>query len=326
MLDGKTVLVTGGSGSFGTKFIEYVLRKSAVRKVIIYSRDEYKQFLMAETYRDSRLRFFIGDVRDLQRLRMAMREVDIVIHAAAMKHVPIAEYNPMECVKTNVMGAENVVEAAIGCGVQHVVALSTDKACNPINLYGATKLASDKVFIASNNLSGNVGTKFSVVRYGNVVGSRGSVVPLFRRLVAEGAEFVPVTDSRMTRFWITLEQGVEFTLSCLKLMRGGELFVPKIPSMRVVDLAKVIAPRLPQKIIGIRPGEKLHETMITEDDARNTIELSDRYVMLSSLLGPRYEIYQSRGKGLSETFRYGSDNNSEWLDLKGLENMLRMAG
>lgn len=325
MIDGKTVLVTGGSGSFGTRFTEHALRHHKPKKLIVYSRDEYKQYLMAERIRDPRLRFFIGDVRDLQRLRMAMREVDIVIHAAAMKHVPIAEYNPMECVKTNIVGAENIVEAAIGCGVERVVALSTDKACNPVNLYGATKLASDKIFVASNSLSGNVGTKFSVVRYGNVVGSRGSVVPFFRQLVENGAEFLPITDPRMTRFWITLDQGVAFVLSCLPMMQGGELFVPKIPSMRVIDLAKVVAPRLPQKVIGIRPGEKLHEMMITEDDARNTIELTDRYVMLTGMLGDRYGELREAGREVPEDFRYGSDNNTEWLDAKGLSDMLASA-
>ncbi|MCB1547774.1 MAG: UDP-N-acetylglucosamine 4,6-dehydratase (inverting) [Hyphomicrobiaceae bacterium] len=322
MIDGSTILVTGGSGSFGTRFVELVLKHYNPRKVIIYSRDEYKQFVLAQRLSDPRLRFFIGDVRDLPRLRMAMREVDIVVHAAAMKHVPIAEYNPMECVKTNVLGAENVVDAAIGCGVKRVVALSTDKACNPVNLYGATKLASDKIFIASNNLSGSIGTRFAVVRYGNVVGSRGSVIPFFKQLVEQGADELPITDTRMTRFWITLDQGVNFVISSLDMMQGGELFVPKIPSMRVTELAKAIAPGLPHKVIGIRPGEKLHEVMITEDDARQTIELADRYIVQPALNWWNSKGYAGKGKAVSEDFRYSSDNNTEWLDGAGLSKML----
>ena len=325
MIDGKTILVTGGSGSFGNRFIEVVLRDHKPRKLIVYSRDEYKQFQMAERIKDDRLRFFIGDVRDLPRLRMAMREVDVVVHAAALKHVPIAEYNPMECIKTNVIGAENVVDAAISCRVQRVVALSTDKACNPVNLYGASKLASDKIFVASNNLSGTVGTRFSVVRYGNVVGSRGSVVPFFRKLVAEGASHLPITDERMTRFWITLDQGVKFVLTSLATMHGGELFVPKIPSMKMVDLARVIAPKLPHKIIGIRPGEKLHEVMITEDDARQTIELADRYVVQPALYWWDSEGFGKTGRPVAENFRYGSDNNPDVLDAAGLQDLLAKA-
>ena len=323
MIDNKAVLVTGGTGSFGRKFVETIIRKHRPRKVIVYSRDEYKQALIAQDLPDPRLRFFIGDVRDLPRLRVAMREVDVAIHAAAMKHVPIAEYNPMECVKTNVLGADNVVRAAIDNRVPHVIALSTDKACNPINLYGATKLASDKIFVASNNLSGNVGTRFSVVRYGNVIGSRGSVVPYFRRLIAEGVGQLPITDPRMTRFWITLDKGVDFVLSCLELMQGGELFVPKIKSMSVVDLARAMAPQLPHTIVGIRPGEKLHEVMITEDDARNTIDLGDRYVVEPSLVEWAYAGYKGKGKPVPENFRYGSDNNPERLDAEGLAAMLK---
>ena len=322
MIDGKTILITGGSGSFGTRFVELVLAEYNPKKLIIYSRDEYKQFVLAQRLSDPRLRYFIGDVRDLPRLRMAMREVDIVIHAAALKHVPIAEYNPMECVKTNVMGAENVVDAAISCGVEKVVALSTDKACNPVNLYGATKLASDKIFVASNNLSGTIGTRFAVVRYGNVVGSRGSVVPFFKQLVADGAEEIPITDTRMTRFWITLTQSVRFVLSSLDIMQGGELFVPKIPSMRVVDLAEALAPDVPQKIIGIRPGEKLHEVMITDDDARNTIELPDRYVVQPALAWWDASGYSGESNPVAEDFRYASDNNTEWLDAAGLSAMI----
>ncbi len=322
MIDGKTILITGGSGSFGTRFVELVLAEYNPKKLIIYSRDEYKQFVLAQKLTDPRLRFFIGDVRDLPRLRMAMREVDIVIHAAALKHVPIAEYNPMECVKTNIMGAENVVDAAISCGVERVIALSTDKACNPVNLYGATKLASDKILVASNNLSGTIGTRFSVVRYGNVVGSRGSVVPFFKQLIANGATELPITDTRMTRFWITLQQSVRFVLSSLDIMQGGELFVPKIPSMHVVDLAKAIGPDLPQKIIGIRPGEKLHEVMITDDDARHTIELDDRYVVQPALTWWDAAGYSELGKPVPEDFRYASDNNTEWLDEAGLAAMI----
>jgi UDP-N-acetylglucosamine 4,6-dehydratase len=322
MINGKTILVTGGSGSFGMRFVETALKELNPKKVIVFSRDEFKQFQMSQRISDSRLRFFIGDVRDLPRLKMAMREVDVVIHAAALKHVPIAEYNPMEAVKTNVGGAENVVDAAISCGVKRVVALSTDKACSPVNLYGATKLASDKIFVASNNLSGNIGTKFAVVRYGNVVGSRGSVVPFFKKLVMEGAREIPITDERMTRFWITLDEGVRFVLSSLELMQGGELFVPKIPSMRVVDLARVVAPELPQKIIGIRPGEKLHEVMITEDDARQTIELADRYVVQPALGWWNPKVYEVTGRPVAEDFRYSSEINTEWLDAKALKSMI----
>ncbi|MEZ5773392.1 MAG: UDP-N-acetylglucosamine 4,6-dehydratase (inverting) [Hyphomicrobiaceae bacterium] len=326
MIDGKSILITGGSGSFGTRFIEHTLKHHNPRKLIVFSRDEFKQYTMAQRISDPRLRFFIGDVRDLPRLKMAMREVDIVVHAAALKHVPVAEYNPMECVKTNVMGAENVVDAAISCHVDRVIALSTDKACSPVNLYGATKLASDKIFIASNNLSGSIGTKFAVVRYGNVVGSRGSVVPFFKDLVARGADHLPITDERMTRFWITLDMGVKFVLSSLETMQGGELFVPKIPSMSIVDLASVLAPHLPQKIIGIRPGEKLHEVMITEDDARHTIELDDRYVVQPALGWWNPEAYLRKGRPVGETFRYASNINTEWLDAAGLERMMATVG
>ncbi|QOZ78430.1 UDP-N-acetylglucosamine 4,6-dehydratase (inverting) [Bradyrhizobium sp. CCBAU 53351] len=324
MLDKKAILITGGTGSFGTELVKVLLRDHDLGKIIVYSRDEYKQAMMAQAIPDpgGRLRFFIGDVRDLDRLKMAMREVDLVVHAAAMKHVPIAEYNPMECIKTNIMGAENVVQAAIANRVAKVVALSTDKACNPVNLYGATKLASDKIFVASNNLSGNTGTKFAVVRYGNVVGSRGSVVPFFRELLAKQTDHLPITDPRMTRFWITLDKGVDFVLSSAEMMQGGELFVPKIKSMSIVDLAKAMAPDCPQKIIGIRPGEKLHEVMITEDDARFTIELEDRYVVQPALAWWSYKGYGDVGRAVREDFRYASDNNPEWLDAAALKAML----
>ena len=260
-LDGAVILVTGGTGSFGKRMIKTIATQGRVRKIIVYSRDELKQYEMAHEARSTLsqeqfalLRFFIGDVRDRSRLELAMRGVTHVVHAAALKHVPIAEYNPMECIETNIVGADNVIEAALACNVKRVIALSTDKACNPINLYGATKLAADKSFVAANNLSGSLPTRFSVVRYGNVLGSRGSVVPLFRQLVASGATEIPITDERMTRFWITLQQGVDFVVSCFQVMRGGEIFVPKIPSMRIVDLAQVLAPDIPMKVVGIRPG------------------------------------------------------------------------
>ncbi len=328
-LDGKVVMVTGGTGSFGRAFVREVCATSKPRKLIIFSRDELKQYEMAQAFPPERwpfLRFFIGDVRDAERLRMAMRDVDYVVHAAALKHVPIAEYNPFECVKTNIMGAENVVNAAVACGVKRVVALSTDKAANPINLYGATKLASDKIFVAAQAMAGDAGAIFSVVRYGNVVGSRGSVAPFFQRLAAEGATELPITDERMTRFWITLSQGVNFVLSSLELMSGGEIFVPKIPSMRTVELALAIAPHLPHRIVGIRPGEKLHEIMVPEDDARSAVELEDRYVILPSHdLERRAAYLQSGGSALSEGFCYASDRNPERLDARGLQSLLNQA-
>jgi UDP-N-acetylglucosamine 4,6-dehydratase len=322
MLNGKSILVTGGTGSFGTRFIETALQDYGLEKVIVYSRDEYKHFVLSERIKDPRIRFFIGDIRDLSRLTLAMREVDIVVHAAALKHVPIAEYNPMECVKTNVGGADNVVQAAISCGVSKVIALSTDKASNPINLYGATKLASDKIFIASNSLSGSIGTRFSVVRYGNVIGSRGSVIPFFKSMIEAGSSELPITDERMTRFWITLDQGVRFVISCLETMRGGELYVPKIPSMRIIDLARAMAPDLPHRIVGIRPGEKLHEVMITEDDARTTVELPDRYVIEPALAWWSWEGYKKTGVPVAENFRYSSDTNKMWLTPDELHAML----
>ena len=318
MLNGQSILVTGGSGSFGRRFVETVLRHASPRRVIVFSRDEFKQYEMQQQLGPewaSTLRFFIGDVRDRERLELAMREVDVCVHAAALKHVPAAEYNPMECIHTNVYGAENVVRAALNTGVKRVIALSTDKAANPVNLYGASKLASDKIFIAANNLSGSLGTRFSVVRYGNVVGSRGSVIPLFRRMIAEGAEFLPVTDERMTRFWITLQHGVDFVVSCIAMMQGGEIFVPKIPSMRIIDLARAMAPHLPHKPVGIRPGEKLHEVMITEDDSRQTFELPDRFVIEPAFAFWTHEPYRRLGaKPVADGFRYASDTNGDWLD------------
>jgi UDP-N-acetylglucosamine 4,6-dehydratase len=325
-LDGKTVLITGGTGSFGRAFVERVTRTCKPKKLIVFSRDELKQYEMAQAFPVERwpfMRWFIGDVRDAPRLEMAMRGVDYVIHAAALKHVPIAEYNPFECIKTNVMGAENVVNAAIARGVKKVVALSTDKAANPINLYGASKLASDKIFVAAEAMAGGSDTRFCVVRYGNVVGSRGSVAPFFQRLAAEGAPALPITDVRMTRFWITLPQGVNFVLSSLAQMRGAEIFVPKIPSMRTTELASAIAPHLPHSIVGIRSGEKLHEIMIPEDDARSTVELSDRYVILPSHDPTKREAYMREGaKALPEGFSYCSNTNGERLDARGLQALL----
>src|SRR5689334_709300 len=309
-LDGQSILVTGGTGSFGKRFIKTVLERFKTSRVIVYSRDELKQYEMGIELPVSKypsLRYFIGDVRDAGRLEMAMRGVDIVIHAAALKQVPTAEYNPFECIATNVHGAENVVNAAIRTGVKRVVALSTDKAANPINLYGASKLASDKIFIAANHLAGHGGCRFGVVRYGNVIGSRGSVIPFFRRLVAEGATELPITDERMTRFLITLQQGVDFVLSSMSLMRGGEIFVPKIPSMKMTDVAAAIGPNCKTKVIGIRPGEKLHEVLITEEDAWTTLELPDRYVIEPSHIhweAKRPEI--PNAQRAPEGFRYDS--------------------
>ena len=326
-LDGKVILVTGGTGSFGRRFIETVLSRANPRKLIVYSRDELKQSEMqldlAERFGPEKmatLRFFLGDVRDRERLTLALRGVDLVIHAAALKQVPAAEYNPSECIHTNIMGAENVVWACLTNRVKQVIALSTDKACNPINLYGATKLASDKTFVAANNLSGDIGTRFSVVRYGNVVGSRGSVAPFFQRLIAKGATELPITDTRMTRFWITLTEGVEFVLSSLDVMRGGEIFVPKIPSMRMTDLAAAMAPDLPIKVVGIRPGEKLHEIMISADDARGTVDLGDRYAIEPAFV--EYPREPLTGTRLDEGFCYASDTNTDWLSGAGLLALL----
>ena len=330
-LDGKVILVTGGTGSFGRRFIETVLRRYDPRKVIVYSRDELKQSDMQIELREqfdeaivAKMRFFLGDVRDRERLTLALRGVDIVIHAAALKQVPAAEYNPSECIHTNVLGAENVVWASLANAVKQVVALSTDKACNPTNLYGATKLASDKTFVAANNLSGDIGTRFCVVRYGNVVGSRGSVVPLYRRLLSQGATELPVTDPRMTRFWITLNEGVDFVLSSLTMMRGGEIFVPKIPSMAMPDLVKAMSPTAAMKVIGIRPGEKLHEIMISADDARATVEFEDRYAIEPNFAEFGREPYAASdgAQRVAEDFSYSSDNNQDWLSPEGLLAML----
>lgn len=318
MLNNKSILITGGTGSFGQHFVRHVLDNYQPKKVVIFSRDELKQYEMENSFRDhinkSCLRFFIGDVRDKDRMKLAMREMDYVVHAAALKHITVAEYNPFECLHTNVIGAENVVNAAMESKVKRVVALSTDKAANPINLYGASKLASDKIFVSANNMSGSIGTRFSVVRYGNVVGSRGSVIPFFKQLINSNADELPITDERMTRFWITLQHGVEFVLSSLEMMSGGEIFVPKIPSMKVTDLASAMAPDLHHKIIGIRPGEKLHEIMITEDDARTSLELEDRYIIEPAFAWWSRDEYISKGaKKVPEAFNYASNTNTEWL-------------
>jgi len=319
----KTILITGGTGSFGKKFVEIVLAEHAPKKVIVFSRDELKQFEMAQTPKfkahADKIRYFIGDVRDKDRLMRAFHGVDFVVHAAALKQVPAMEYNPSEAIKTNINGAMNVIDAAIDRKVQKVVALSTDKACNPINLYGATKLCSDKLFVAANAYSGHSGTTFSVVRYGNVVGSRGSVVPFFKDKAKEGC--LPITDDRMTRFWITLEQGVRFVIKSFERMQGGELFIPKIPSMNIMDLAKAIAPQCKTNVVGIRPGEKLHEVMISEDDARNTKELSDCYI-----IQPAFDWWgqnnHAEGKSVPEGFAYSSDRNKEWLTIPQLQKMI----
>lgn len=319
VFDDRTVLITGGTGSFGKRFARTLLERTAAKKVIIFSRDELKQYEMQQLYPgEPRLRFFIGDVRDYQRLYRAFHDVDLVVHAAALKQVPAAEYNPFEAVKTNVHGAQNIIEAAIEQGVERVIALSTDKACSPINLYGATKLVSDKLFIAGNAYAGGTKTRFAVVRYGNVVGSRGSVVPFFKQLASSGE--LPITDERMTRFWITLEQGVQFVMDCLERMHGGELFVPKIPSMRVVDLANALAPEATLRIVGIRPGEKLHEEMISAPDSRRTVDMGDYYV-----IQPEMEWWPEQrldGAPVDDGFSYASDTNADWLTVDELREMV----
>jgi UDP-N-acetylglucosamine 4,6-dehydratase len=328
---GLSVLVTGGTGSFGKAFVHRLLGEPGIRRLVIFSRDEQKQDAMARELQSydpevtERIRFFIGDVRDVSRLELAMRDIDVVVHAAALKIIPTAEYNPFECILTNVHGAENVVKAALRTEVRKVLALSTDKAANPINLYGASKLAADKIMVAANNLSGNHGAKFCVVRYGNVIGSRGSIIPIFEHLVQQGTKALPITDPRMTRFLISLEQGVELVLSSLAMMRGGEIFVPKIPSIKVTDVARAIAPDLPHRIIGIRPGEKLHESMITEDDARMTVELDDRYVICPGAAVVSWSSAHLDALGARPVpagFRYSSDANAEWLQVRDLQTML----
>ena len=328
-LNGKTILVTGGTGSFGQRFSKLILDHFTVKKLIILSRDEHKQYTMQQESGFSNrkeVRFFIGDVRDPERLRMAMRNVDYVVHAAALKHVPTAEYNPLECIHTNVNGAEHVVSAAIHCNVKRVIALSTDKAVNPINIYGASKLAADKIFIAANQLSGVNSTRFSVVRYGNVLGSRGSIVPLIKELVRQGSKTIPLTDSQMTRFWITLDQGINFVLSCASIMKGGEIFVPKIPSMKIADMMDVLAPQLHKQVIGIRPGEKLREVLISEEDTATVIELKDRYIVCPPQDPGVQKNHKVLGaKVVPRGFRYASDKNDMWLDSQSLQQLLNMS-
>jgi UDP-N-acetylglucosamine 4,6-dehydratase len=321
MFDNKSVLITGGTGSFGRKYVRTLLDHHKPRRIIVFSRDELKQYEMSQEFSGPQMRYFIGDVRDDERLRQAMRGVDFVIHAAALKQVPAAEYNPMECIKTNIHGAENVIKAAIAEGVEKVMALSTDKAANPINLYGATKLASDKLFVAANNMVGPEKTRFAVVRYGNVVGSRGSVVPFFRKLMTEGASSLPITDARMTRFWITLQEGVDFVIRNFVRMHGGEIFVPKIPSVRITDLAAAMAPDLRQEVIGIRPGEKLHETMCPADDSHLTVEFSDHFVIRPTIKFFRGDIdyltnnLEERGVIVPQGFEYSSGTNPHFLNV-----------
>lgn len=325
-LDGKSILITGGTGSFGRALLKLILARHNPRKVIVFARGEFMHFELQNSLNEedlAKVRFFVGDIRDLDRLVMAFRDVDIVIHAAAQKQVPLAEYNPFECIRTNVIGAENIVQAAIRTGVPRVLALSTDKAVNPINLYGASKLASDKIFVAANALGAGTSTIFSVVRYGNVLGSRGSIIPYFRQLLANGASELPITDERMTRFWITLDQAVEFTLSCLNGMQGGEIFIPKIPSMHIVDLIEAMAPGVVRKSVGIRPGEKLHEIMITEHNAHTTFDVGDRYVIepewtFSKTIISRAESMSSMPEG----FEYRSDRNEENMTIENLRTVL----
>lgn len=332
MFDDSSVLITGGTGSFGYRYVDTLLKRTKAKRIVVYSRDEQKHFLMQQHFNnDSRLRLFIGDVRDYDRLHMAMNGVNYVIHAAAMKHVPLAEYNPLECLKTNVYGAENVIRAAIARGVNQVIALSTDKAANPINLYGSSKLASDKMFVAANNTAGVSGPRFSVVRYGNVVGSKGSVVPFFEKLIAEKADFLPITDERMTRFWITLQQGVDFVFKNIARMQGGELFVPKIPSVRVTDLATAMAPDIPQKVIGIRPGEKLHEVMCPADDYHLILEFGDHFVIRPTITYWDRDIdfatnnLGEKGVPVPEYFEYRSDKNYCFLNLDEIKKYNALA-
>ena len=319
MFNGKNILITGGTGSFGKKFTQTLLRDFKPNKIIIYSRDEQKHYDMAQQYSEKCMRYFVGDVRDFKRLKKAMRGVDYVIHAAAMKHVDIAEYNPMECINTNIHGAEYVIDAAIDAGVKKVIALSTDKAANPINLYGATKLASDKLFVAANNMVGNHEIQFSVVRYGNVIGSKGSVVPFFKKLLNEGREELPITDERMTRFLITLQEGVDFVIKNFARMQGGEIFVPKVPSMGMIDLAMAMSGDKPYEVVGIRPGEKLHEAMITKEDSLRTVEFDNHYVIKPTIQFTQAVDFEvnaigERGRAVDDGFEYASDTNDAWLE------------
>ena len=328
-LNGKGVLITGGTGSFGRAFVRRVLELYEPSRLVIYSRDEQKQVTMEQEHSSANypcLRYFIGDVRDEGRLRRAMSGIDYVIHAAALKHVPVAEYNPIETIKTNIIGAENVISACLDKGVKRVIALSTDKASNPINLYGATKLCSDKLFVAANNLVGAAEGQFGIVRYGNVLGSRGSIVPVFRKLIEQKVESLPITDERMTRFWITIRQGVNFVLQCLGEMQGGEIYVPKIPSMKLLDMVETIAPGYPIKLVGIRPGEKLHESMITPDDANLTLAFDNCYVItpnsIPKLRGHTYTVFGEAGAPVPDDFQYRSDLNDWWLEPESLHRLL----
>ena len=328
IFDGKTVLITGGTGSFGKAFLARLKASASPRKVIVYSRDELKQFEMGQQFDQTGIRYFIGDVRDKERLTLAMQGVDFVIHAAAMKQVPTAEYNPMECIKTNIHGAQNVVDAALSQGVHKVIALSTDKAVNPINLYGATKLASDKLFIAANNTTGTGKTRFAIVRYGNVMGSRGSIIPYFQRLISEGARALPITDKRMTRFWITLDRGVDFVLDSFHRMLGGEVLIPKIPSVRITDLARAMAPNLPQEEIGRRPGEKIHEVLCPADEAHLTYEFEDYFLIRPGIKFVDVEVDFScncdgeQSSLVREDFEYSSGTNTDFLDRKTLLSLM----
>lgn len=327
MFDNKNILITGGTGSFGKQCVKTILERYRPKRLIVYSRDELKQFEMSQEFNHSAMRYFIGDVRDRERLISAMRGVDYVIHAAALKQVPAAEYNPMECIKTNINGAENVIKAALDNNVEKVIALSTDKAANPVNLYGATKLVSDKLFTAANNIAGGHPTRFAVVRYGNVVGSRGSVVPFFKKLVREGCRELPITDPKMTRFWITLPQGVEFVLKSFARMQGGEIFVPKIPSSRIIDLAEAIAPGMPWKVIGIRPGEKLHETMCPADDSHLVLEFNDHYVIRPTIsfqkpIDYTKNLLGEEGKTVAPGFEYNSGTNPDFLTVEQLRELI----
>ena len=321
MFDNKSILITGGTGSFGHRFVQYVLSHYSPKRVAVYSRDELKQYEMEQVVDDPRMRFFIGDVRDKERLLVAMQGVDYVVHAAALKQVPAAEYNPMECIKTNILGGQNVIEAAISCGVKRVIALSTDKAANPINLYGATKLASDKLFVAGNNLAGSKNTRFSVVRYGNVIGSRGSILPKFQKIFNSGEHVFPITDERMTRFWLTLDQGVAFVVRCFSLMQGGEIFVPKLPSINIVDLVKSIDPQGEIDLIGIRPGEKLHEIMCPEESSRNTFEFNDYFMITPAIkffdgqIDYEVSLEGERGRMVDDGFEYCSGTNDHFLSV-----------
>lgn len=326
MFNNKSVLITGGTGSFGQEFIKTLLENYKPSRVVVFSRDELKQFEMQQRFPQSVMRFFLGDVRDASRLHQAMRGIDYVVHAAALKQVPAAEYNPMECIKTNIHGAENVIAAALDNEVQKVIALSTDKAANPVNLYGATKLASDKLFVSANNIAGGHITRFSVVRYGNVVGSRGSVVPAFKQMLAQGAKELPVTDTRMTRFWITLRQGVKFVIRNFERMYGGEIFVPRIPSMRILDLVESLSPSIPIRVIGIRPGEKLHEIMCPADDSHLTLEFSDHYVIRPTIRFINQVDYTTNAVGetgvpVKEGFDYSSGTNPYFLTVEELRRM-----